>query len=263
MTDGIVTLRPHGRSPGRQGLEYAWGISAQSVGALGIGAHVVTIPPGARARAHLHADHETAIYMLGPAQIEFDPSGDVLVVTEKATNAIDTYTVGRDGRASGPDVFASAGQTPFGFAFAGDDTLIVSEAFGGTASALSSYDADRDGGLATVTSSLFAGSQRASCWVVVTDDDRVAFTTNTGSGTISSYAIGHDGRLSLLDDVAVQPGGAPIDAALSRGSRFLYVLNAAQNRIGAYSVGRDGTLETLTGFGASGLPAGANGLVAL
>jgi 6-phosphogluconolactonase len=199
----------------------------------------------------------------GPAQIEFDPSGDVLVVTEKATNAIDTYTVGRDGRASGPDVFASAGQTPFGLAFAGDDTLIVSEAFGGTASALSSYDADRDGGLATITSSLFAGSQRASCWVVVTDDDRVAFTTNTASGTISSYAIGHDGGLSLLDDVAVQPGGAPIDAALSRGSRFLYVLNAAQNRIGAYSVGRDGTLETLTGFGASGLPAGANGLVAL
>lgn len=72
---------------------------------------------------------------VGPAQIELDPSGSVLVVTEKATNVIDTYTVGRDGRPSGPDAFASSGHTPFGFAFAGDDTLIVSEAFGGTASA--------------------------------------------------------------------------------------------------------------------------------
>jgi uncharacterized RmlC-like cupin family protein len=75
MTDGIVTLRPHGRSPGRQGLEYAWGISAQSVGALGIGAHVVTIPPGARARAHLHADHETAIYMLAGTAVTWFGDG--------------------------------------------------------------------------------------------------------------------------------------------------------------------------------------------
>ena len=210
-----------------------------------------------------HSTRPLSADQTGPAQIEFDPSGDVLVVTEKATNAIDTYTVDRDGRASGPDVFASAGQTPFGFAFAGDDTLIVSEAFGGTASALSSYDTDRDGGLATITPSLLAGSERVSCWVVVTADGRFAFTTNTGSGSISSYAIGRHGRLSLLDDVAVQQGGAPIDAALSHGSRFLYVLNSAQNRIGAYRVGDDGSLTTLTGFGASGFPAGANGLVAL
>ena len=69
---------------------------------------------------------------------------------------------------------------------------------------------------------------------MVTDDHRLAFTTNTGSGTISSYAIGRHGRLSLLDDVAAEQGGAPIDAALTRGSRFLYVLNSTQNRIGAY-----------------------------
>jgi len=199
---------------------------------------------------------------VAPAQIEFDPSGGVLVVSEKATNVIDTYTVGHDGRASGPDVFASSGQTPFGVAFAGDDTLLVSEAFGGAASALSSYDTDRDGGLATISPSVLAGAERASCWVVVTDDSRFAFTTNTASGTISSYAIGRHGRLSLLDDVAVQQGGSPIDAALTSGSRFLYVLNSTQNRIGAYRVGQDGSLTTLTGFGASGLPAGANGLVA-
>jgi uncharacterized RmlC-like cupin family protein len=49
---------------GKQGLSYFAGISAQSVGAHGICMHVLTIPPGGRAKAHLHESHETAIYMI-------------------------------------------------------------------------------------------------------------------------------------------------------------------------------------------------------
>ncbi len=49
---------------GKQGLHYAVGISAESVGAQGIHLQLVTIPPGGRARAHKHATHETAIYAL-------------------------------------------------------------------------------------------------------------------------------------------------------------------------------------------------------
>ncbi|HWA93944.1 MAG TPA: cupin domain-containing protein [Terracidiphilus sp.] len=49
---------------GKQGLEYAVGISAESAGAEGIHLQLVTIPPGGRAKAHKHATHETAIYAL-------------------------------------------------------------------------------------------------------------------------------------------------------------------------------------------------------
>lgn len=49
---------------GKQGLTYAVGISAESVGSRGIHMQIVRIPPGARAKAHKHADHETAIYAL-------------------------------------------------------------------------------------------------------------------------------------------------------------------------------------------------------
>lgn len=66
-----------------------------------------------------------------PAQIEFAPDGKNLVVTEKATDQIDVYRVGNDGRAEGPVVYASSGRTPFGFAFRRDGLLVVSEAFGG------------------------------------------------------------------------------------------------------------------------------------
>ncbi len=49
---------------GKQGLVYAPGISAESVGARGIHLQIVTIPPGGRAKAHKHEAHETAIYIL-------------------------------------------------------------------------------------------------------------------------------------------------------------------------------------------------------
>lgn len=49
---------------GKQGLDYGGAISAESVGSEGICMHLVNFPPKARANAHLHENHETAIYML-------------------------------------------------------------------------------------------------------------------------------------------------------------------------------------------------------
>jgi uncharacterized RmlC-like cupin family protein len=59
-----AVIRSGGAYLGKQGLEYFAGISAQSAGATGLCMHLLTIPPGGRARAHLHANHETAIYVL-------------------------------------------------------------------------------------------------------------------------------------------------------------------------------------------------------
>ncbi len=57
-------VRPGERYAGRQDTEFVPGVSAQSVGARGICLHLSIIPPGGRAKAHLHAHHETAIYVL-------------------------------------------------------------------------------------------------------------------------------------------------------------------------------------------------------
>ena len=43
---------------------YFAGISADNVAARGICMHLLTIPPGERAKAHLHEAHETAIYVI-------------------------------------------------------------------------------------------------------------------------------------------------------------------------------------------------------
>lgn len=49
---------------GKQGLDYAVGISADTAGSKGIHMQTVIIPPGSRAHAHKHATHETAIYAI-------------------------------------------------------------------------------------------------------------------------------------------------------------------------------------------------------
>jgi uncharacterized RmlC-like cupin family protein len=49
---------------GKQGFDYVAGVSAESAGSRGLCMMLLTIKPGERARAHLHEDHETAIYVL-------------------------------------------------------------------------------------------------------------------------------------------------------------------------------------------------------
>ena len=57
-------IRPGSTYRGKQGFSYFEGIAAETVGSSGICMHLLTIPPGGRARAHKHESHETAIYVL-------------------------------------------------------------------------------------------------------------------------------------------------------------------------------------------------------
>jgi uncharacterized RmlC-like cupin family protein len=58
-------IRPGSTYDGKQGFSYFEGISSQSAGSSAICMHLLTIPPGGRAKAHLHEHHETAIYVIG------------------------------------------------------------------------------------------------------------------------------------------------------------------------------------------------------
>jgi 6-phosphogluconolactonase len=200
----------------------------------------------------------------GPAQISFNTTGDVLVVTEKSTNKIDFYDV-EDGVAEGPFVRASNGMTPFGFAFDRRDRLIVSEAFGGApnASAMSSYDVDDAESPPELVSASVPTHQTAACWVAVTKNGRFAYTTNTGSGTVTGYGVARHGALSLLNANGVTgrtgPGSAPIDLTFSPDSRFLFVLSAQTGTIVSFRLKEGGGLANVST--AHDIPASASGLV--
>lgn len=59
-----VLIRGDKTYGGKQGLTYFAGISSESAGSRGICMHLLTIPPGGRAKAHLHENHESTIYVL-------------------------------------------------------------------------------------------------------------------------------------------------------------------------------------------------------
>jgi len=198
-----------------------------------------------------------------PAQIEFRPGGKVLVVTEKATSRIAIFHVQANGAAAQGRFPLSRGQTPFGFAFAGSDTLVVSEAFGGAAgaSATSSYRVDADGSSRVISGSV-PDRETAACWVATTADGRYAYVANTGSGTVSSYTVSTGGSLHLLRRVAAGTGSgsAPADEALGQSDRFLYVLDGGQHQVDAFRMTAGGGLAANGSFGH--LPASAAGLAA-
>jgi 6-phosphogluconolactonase len=171
-----------------------------------------------------------------PAQVEFTPDGNELLVTEKGTDQIDVFSVQSDGLTSGPMVQHSSGHTPFGFAFGPATSVVVTEAerrLPMQASA-SSYSVS-GGGLAPVSSAVH-DHQGAACWVTVTGG--TAWVVNTLTSNISSYHVGAGGTITLANSVAASTGAetAPIDIASSHDGQFVYVLESAVGSVAAYRV---------------------------
>jgi 6-phosphogluconolactonase (cycloisomerase 2 family) len=210
-----------------------------------------------------------------PAQVLLDPQHRVLLVTEKGTNLIDVYRVAGDGSLSGPTSVPSAGDYPFGMAFdpAARREFIVADAgapptFIGAATAYRLTD-----GQVRLINGPVPDHQIAPCWMVITQDGRFAYTSNADSQSISGYRIHPDGTISLLDASGVTgttPADTfPIEEALSRNSRFLYVLDTrllltppGPATLSGFRVHHDGHLTPVVDPASISLPLSAIGLAA-
>jgi 6-phosphogluconolactonase len=198
-----------------------------------------------------------------PAQIGFTPDGSALVVTERGRNAIALYPVDDGGRLGEPQLHASSGPTPYGFAFTRGGTIVVTEAFGAEVgrAAASSYVV-RGESIKPVSRSVGNGRSEI-CWAVITDDGRFAFTTNFADGAVSRYAIADDGTLALEDataGIAVDGQTGLRDEDLSSDGRFLYAVDADGRRVFGWAVDANGSLSPVGSW--DGLPATVAGLAA-
>jgi 6-phosphogluconolactonase (cycloisomerase 2 family) len=193
----------------------------------------------------------------GPAEISFNPSGGVLVVSEKNTNNLDTYVVSSGGLAQAPTITASNGATPYGFAWGKGGSLIVSDA---GSDALSSYTVSSTGAL-TVVSGPVGDNGTAPCWVAVTHGGRWAYTTNAHSNTISTYLVGNGGTLTVVNKLAATTGAADTDMAFGGPhAQYLFVYDAGAGEIEQFTLGSSGGLTELSAVFT--LPATAEGLAA-
>lgn len=64
MTAPCCVIKSESAHESKQGLSNFRGISGANTGAQAICMHMVTIPPGGHAKAHLHENHETVMYIL-------------------------------------------------------------------------------------------------------------------------------------------------------------------------------------------------------
>ena len=188
-----------------------------------------------------------------PPQVDFNPSGNVLVVTEifgGEKGHIITFTVDHKGLLSEPIIHPPFGRSPFGFMFTDSGILVVSEAFEASpgnpipkAGAASSFHVKENGELHVISQSVPALGT-ATCWVQISEHNRFAFTTNTASDDITTYGIGFDGSLTRLH--LTPTGKGPVGMAMSADGRFLYNLNADTGTITAFRVGKvDGKLTQI------------------
>jgi 6-phosphogluconolactonase (cycloisomerase 2 family) len=200
-----------------------------------------------------------------PAEVAFTHDGEHLVVTEKGTAIIDTYSVDNEGYVDGHKTFTSPAPPPYGFAAGRYDRIFVTQAAGGAgntgASSVSSYAVSAAGTLEVISGSV-ATHQTAACWMAISPDQRFAYSANTPNESISSFQVGLNGSLTLLESQAATTGAnGPADMSFSADGRFLYSIEPGNGAIGAFSINRgSGALTPLTP--AENLPTSVNGLAA-
>jgi 6-phosphogluconolactonase len=191
------------------------------------------------------------------AQVRFSPDGDVLVVTGRSSNRIDTFLVGKDGLLSHPKTFDPApGGTPFGFDFDKRGNVLVSLAGVAPSSGAASYELAEDGTLTTITAPISTG-QNAACWLVTSKDGRFAFVANAASASVSTFSVSPKGELAFLGATTI-PGMTPLDLDISKDGKYVYVLAAGSHGIVEFDVDDDGSLTFIGAM--PSIPATAAGI---
>src|ERR1700760_3629010 len=225
-------------------LVYVLNNGTPSISGFGIAdGELTAIPDSARPLSRADAD---------PAQVAFTADGTVLIVTERGTDTISSYVIDERGYAQSPATIKSSGQTPYGFGLTADGSLIVSEAFGGAKgeAAASSYAVSGDGELTMVSGSV-SDTRSEVCWVSLSKDDRFAYVTNFGDGTVSCYEITADRSLRLHEPVAgsTRQGEKGIrDEAISGDGRYLYAIDPDAQKLFGWAVGQGGQLMPVGEF---------------
>src|SRR6201997_3812957 len=183
-----------------------------------------------------------------------------------ASNAPDpdgivVFPVREDGALGEPSLYDAKGASPFYIAFLHNrpDTFVVGYA---VSNGVSIGKVDANGKItvsAPVTLDTSAGLPSELCWLAVSPDDRLVFTTNFGYSDISSYRIDGD-VLSIAKDPASPkvPGdgtfraidgvvsSGPSDSWISPDGAFVYQIYGNASKLVGYATRPDGSLEEVT-----------------
>ncbi len=201
----------------------------------------------------------------GPSEITFNRDGRFLITTEMFTNLIKVWEIGENGVAREKSVFPANNPTPLAVSVGRHNIIAMTEGNdighrvgSPNGATISSYRMTDDGSLEAIDRAANI-NKTGSCWVRFTPDGRFAFTGDTGSGTVSSFAVSREGQMTLLG--AVDTGGlvsVPIDLTVTPNGQYLYVLASFIGTVEGFRIEEDGSLVPISKAG--GLPITIQGI---
>jgi 6-phosphogluconolactonase len=212
------------------------------------------------------------------AMIGFDSTAKTLTVSERGKifdpvamtfigsgpDMIDTFKVGANGLTAAPVGNPSVGEDPFGFGYTKNNNLFMTDS--GVSGTVSTYSLNTATGHETPVDHKAAGGS-APCWVVFSKNQTHAWVTNSLTASVTSFALGANGSLTLQGVVPATNDSA-LDEGSSRDGRFLYVISTkvvgtvfTSTLVDIYRTAADGSLTHIGKTGVLPFP-GASGLAA-
>lgn len=203
----------------------------------------------------------------GPSEAAITPDGRYLIITEMFTNLIKVFTVESDGLLKESSTISANNPTPLAVDFSNQGLIAMTEGNdighrvgSPNGATLSTYRMTDGGSLEPISRAVHV-NKTGTCWVRFSPDGHFAFTGDTGSGTVSTFSVSRSGEVTLLG--SADTGGlasVPIDLALSRDGKFLYVLASFSGEVKGFRVESDGSLTPVASAG--GLPITIQGIAA-
>jgi 6-phosphogluconolactonase len=204
----------------------------------------------------------------GGSSISVSPSGQTLVVIEKAPNNIDTFAIHPDGTLGTVVINHSVAPGAFASVFTPSGELLVSEnqpSDGTDTSTISSYTINADGTLTAISQSIPTDGN-GNCWNAITPNGKWVFTDNSGTSTVAGFAVGSKGALTPIDGTILfsnPEGTTNLDMATSGDSKFLYTMDSGAGTVSIFSINSNGTLTSLGVIDDLPKTVGFNGIAAL
>jgi 6-phosphogluconolactonase (cycloisomerase 2 family) len=187
----------------------------------------------------------------GPAQVEFSPTGETVVVTsgfqDEATSSVRSYKVQADGtlkEGPGSPVHATDASGDVGFSWSPEGNRVYVSNFRG--SAVTVFDVDKQAGAIKQIGAAYPTHGAAPCWTALSSDGKTLYVANFMSNSISVFGV-DGGKLSFIGMTKRRGATSPDtkDMQVSKDGKFLYVVASGGHEIAVFSIGPDRTLTEL------------------
>jgi 6-phosphogluconolactonase len=180
----------------------------------------------------------------GPAQVEFNPKGEILAVTAgfQTDGRIHTFAVQPDGtlkQGPGSPFVTREISGTVGFSWSADGRRLLVSNFRGSAMTVFSVD----GRTAAVEplGAAYPNGGGAACWTAISPDGKTLYTGNYVGNSVSAYAVNEDGTLTLFGTMPRRGAMRPDtkDIAVSPDGKFLYAVGPAGRQVAVFEIGAD------------------------